>query len=94
MKSSIKTCGLAFGLALAIAGPVSAADIKLMTGPQGGSWIPIGGQLKDMWEKSVSGLNVQVLPGAGIANVRALQEGKAEVGLANSISTADAIEGR
>jgi TRAP transporter TAXI family solute receptor len=94
MTSSIKTFGLAFGLALAIAGPASAADIKMMTGPQGGSWIPIGGQLKDMWEKSVSGLNVQVLPGAGIANVRAIQEGKADIGLANSISTADAIQGR
>jgi TRAP transporter TAXI family solute receptor len=37
---------------------------------------------------------VQVLPGAGIANVRGIEEGKAEVGLANSISTADAMSGK
>jgi TRAP transporter TAXI family solute receptor len=47
-----------------------------------------------MWEKAVPGMNVQVLPGAGIANVRGIQEGKAEIGLANSISTADAMQGR
>lgn len=94
MTPSIKTFGLAFVLSLAVAAPVSAADLKMMTGPQGGSWIPIGGQLKDMWEKAVPGMKVQVLPGAGIANVRGIQEGKAEIGLANSISTADAMQGR
>jgi TRAP-type uncharacterized transport system substrate-binding protein len=32
-----------------------AADMRLMTGPQGGVWVPLGGQLKDMWEKAVPG---------------------------------------
>lgn len=94
MKNSIKSFGLAFGLALAVTAPASAAELKMMTGPQGGSWIPIGGQLKDMWEKAIPGMKVQVLPGAGIANVRGIQEGKAQIGLANSISTADAMKGR
>lgn len=64
-----------------------------MTGPQGGSWVPLGGQLKDMWEKAVPGLSVQSLPGAGIANVRGLEEGKADIGFGNSISTVDALVG-
>ena len=29
-----------------------------MTGPQGGSWIPLGGALKGMWEKAVPGLQI------------------------------------
>jgi len=41
-----------------------------MTGPQGGSWIPLGGALKGMWEKNVTGLQIQQTPGAGISNVR------------------------
>jgi TRAP transporter TAXI family solute receptor len=94
MTVSLKTLGLGLGLALATAVPATAADIKLMTGPQGGSWIPLGGQLKDMWEKAVPGLNVQATPGAGMANVRAVQEGKADVGFGNSISTVDAVEGK
>jgi hypothetical protein len=75
------------------AGGAQAADIKLMTGPQGGVWIPLGGQLKDMWEKAVPGLAVQALPGAGIANVRGVDEGKADVGFGNSISTVDGLKG-
>ncbi|MBV6486806.1 MAG: TAXI family TRAP transporter solute-binding subunit [Pseudorhodoplanes sp.] len=94
MKRHLTAIG--FGLAVAVSSfaPASAAELKFMTGPQGGSWIPLGGQLKDLWEKAVSGLNVQQAPGAGIANVRAIEEGKADVGFGNSISTVDAITGK
>jgi TRAP transporter TAXI family solute receptor len=85
---------LSVGLVLAVAGPASAANLKMMTGPQGGSWIPLGGQLKDMWEKAIPGLQVQVLPGAGIANVRGVDEGKADIGFGNSISTVDGVNGK
>ena len=94
MNNQIRLLALAAGLSIALSASASAADIKLMTGPQGGSWIPLGGQLKDMWEKAIPGLNVQALPGAGIANVRGVEEGKADVGFGNSISTVDGIAGR
>jgi hypothetical protein len=94
MKRQSRIIGLAFGLGLAFAGAASAAEIKLMTGPQGGSWIPLGGQLKDMWEKAVPGLAVQSMPGAGIANVRGIEEGKADLGFSNSISAVDALSGK
>jgi TRAP transporter TAXI family solute receptor len=77
-----------------LASAASAAELKLMTGPQGGSWIPLGGQLKDMWEKSIPGTSVQALPGAGIANVRGVEEGKADIGFSNSISAVDALAGK
>jgi TRAP transporter TAXI family solute receptor len=93
MIDTAKTALLAAALAVATAATASAAEIKLMTGPQGGVWIPLGGQLKDMWEKAVPGLAVQALPGAGIANVRGIEEGKADVGFGNSISTVDALVG-
>ena len=94
MRRSGLTTVAALAALVAVAGTAPAAEVRLMTGPQGGSWIPLGGQLKDLWEKAASGTSVQVFPGAGIANVRAIQEGKAEIGLANSISTADAMTGR
>ena len=37
---------------------------------------------------------MQALPGAGIANVRGVQEGKTDLGFGNSISTVDAVAGR
>lgn len=93
MKTSITLLGSVVAATLALAAPAAAVDLKLMTGPQGGVWIPLGGQLKDMWEKAVPGLNVQSLPGAGIANVRGVDEGKADVGFGNSISTVDGLKG-
>ena len=83
---------LAAGVALAL--PAAAQQVTMMTGPQGGSWVPLGGALKNMWEKDTPGLQVTVTPGAGIANVRGVDEGKAQIGLANSATTVDGIEGR
>lgn len=70
-----------------------AAELKLMTGPQGGSWYPLGGAIKNLVEKNMAGTSVQILPGAGIANVKAIEAGKADLGFANSVSTVDAING-
>jgi TRAP transporter TAXI family solute receptor len=74
--------------------PAAAQQVTFMTGPQGGSWIPLGGALKGMWEKSVPGLQITQTPGAGIANVRGVDEGKAQIGLANSNTTVDGVAGR
>jgi hypothetical protein len=77
-----------------LAAPAAAQQVTFMTGPQGGSWIPLGGALKGMWEKAVPGLSITSTPGAGIANVRGVDEGKAQIGLANSNTTVDGLEGR
>jgi uncharacterized protein len=81
----------AVGLACA---PAKAETLRLMTGPQGGVWVPLGGALKNMFETGIPGVSVQPLPGAGIANVRGVDEGKAEIGFGNSISTVDGVAGR
>src|SRR5688572_3096052 len=91
MKMRLLASALAVGFATVTA---QAAELKMMTGPQGGVWVPLGGQLKDMWEKAVVNLSVQALPGAGIANVRGIEEGKTDIGFGNSISTVDAIAGK
>jgi len=84
----------AFVAAAAFAVPVAAQQVTMMTGPQGGSWIPLGGALKNMWEAAVPGLQIQQQPGAGIANVRGIDEGKAQIGFGNSSTTVDGVEGR
>ena len=85
----------ALGLAIAAAFPAvsTAQQMTLMTGPQGGVWVPLGGQLKSMWEKAIPGLNITATPGAGIANVRGVDEGKAQIGFGNSSSTVDGLAG-
>ncbi len=81
-------------IAALVASPAAAQQLTFMTGPQGGSWIPLGGALKGMWEKAIPGLQITQTPGAGIANVRGVDEGKAHIGFANSNTTVDGLEGR
>jgi len=84
---------LAASLAAVLAPTAAAQQVTFMTGPQGGSWIPLGGALKGMWEKEIPSLQIQASPGAGISNVRAVDEGKAQIGFGNSSTTVDGIAG-
>lgn len=95
MRASRSFCvaAIAAALASAFAAPVAAQQVTFMTGPQGGSWIPLGGALKGMWEKEIPNLQIQPTPGAGIANVRGIDEGKAQIGFGNSSTTVDGIAG-
>jgi hypothetical protein len=54
----------------------------------------MGGAIKNVVEKAVPDTSLQVMPGAGIANVKAVQAGKADLAFANSVSTVDAINGK
>src|SRR5687767_8587693 len=96
MKHRIRSSAICAALvAAAVYAPAaSAQQLTLMTGPQGGVWVPLGGQLKGMWEKAIPGLQITATPGAGIANVRGVDEGKAQIGFGNSSTTVDGVEGR
>jgi TRAP transporter TAXI family solute receptor len=89
---SIRPVVLAAGIALSLG--AGAQQVTFMTGPQGGSWIPLGGALKGLWEQAIPSLHIQQTPGAGVANVRGVEEGKAQIGIANSSSAADGVAGR
>ncbi len=92
MRLRVLAAGFAT-LILTSTGASSQETLRFMTGPQGGVWVPLGGSLKNIWETNISGVAVQTLPGAGIANVRGIDEGKAEIGFGNSISTVDGVNG-
>jgi TRAP transporter TAXI family solute receptor len=90
----IRTLLTAITASAALAAPVAAQQLTFMTGPQGGVWVPLGGALKGMWEKAIPGLQVTATPGAGIANVRGVDEDKAQIGIGNTITTVDGVAGR
>jgi TRAP transporter TAXI family solute receptor len=76
-----------------LAGPVSAQQLRMMTGPQGGSWYPLGGAIQGILEKNIPGTSMQVAPGAGISNVLGVQTGKADLGFGNGVSSYDGVRG-
>lgn len=81
------------GAMLLSAGTASAERLVFMTGPAGGSWYPLGAAIKNMIEQDISGSTVDIRPGAGLINIRAVSEGKADLGMGNVISTVDAVNG-
>lgn len=96
MKSAIRPWLFVAAVAVALSGATAAKaeNWKIMTGPQGGSWYPLGGAIQNIVEKNVPGVKLQVLPGAGISNVKGVQAGKAEFGFGNAVSTVDGVNGR
>lgn len=69
-------------------------DLKLTTGPMGGSWYPLGGAISDAIQKEIPGVTLSVIPGGGVGNVVAIEVGKADLGFSNSSSAVDGVHGR
>ncbi len=69
-------------------------DLKMMTGPMGGSWYPLGGAIADAVQKEIPGVTISVTIGGGVANVEAVEFGKCEIGFSNSSSAVDGVYGR
>lgn len=69
-------------------------DLKMMTGPMGGSWYPLGGAIADAVQKEIPGVTIAVSPGGGVANVEAIEFGKCEIAFSNSSSGVDGVHGR
>jgi TRAP transporter TAXI family solute receptor len=87
-----RLCALALATVLFCA-PAAAQLIRIMSGPQGGSWYPLAAAIQTIVEKNVPGTSVRVAPGAGISNVLGVQNNKAEMGFGNAVSTYDGVRG-
>jgi len=98
MKSQVKTCVfiglLTFFVLTPSAFSQEKVDLKMMTGPMGGSWYPLGGAIADAMQKEIPGVTMSVAPGGGMANVEALEFGKCDIGFSNSSSAVDGLYGR
>ncbi len=94
-KTQFVLAGVALFLLVFSAGAFAQKiDLKLMTGPMGGSWYPLGGAIADSIQKGIPGVTLAVAPGGGVANVEAVEFGKCEIGFSNSSSGVDGVYGR
>ncbi len=80
-------------LLMGLAPGIGAEELRLVTGPMGGSWYPLGGAIAELM-KQKAGVNVTVSPGGGVANVLAIEVGIADLGFGNTASTVDGVMGR
>jgi TRAP transporter TAXI family solute receptor len=81
MRHTSKLVLIAGAMAM-IAGPAAAADkfVRIVSGPAGGSWYPLGAKIAEVIEKNVNGVSTKNTPGGGVGNVRDVSRGNAEIG--------------
>lgn len=71
------------------------SQIIKASGPQGSGWYPISVLFGDIWMDEIDGLTVTVTEGAGLANLRSVNEGvDADIGITFANDFMDAVNGR
>ncbi len=66
----------------AFAGQTAGAEtfVRMVSGPSGGSWYPLGAKIMVVLGKEVKGIYTSNAPGGGVGNVKDVSKGVAEMG--------------
>lgn len=67
--------------------------ILIVSAGMGGTWYPLGGALAFVINKSIPGTVASVTTGGSISNLMNVESGRAQIGLSNSNTVADALKG-
>lgn len=79
-------------LALVLSSPVSAAQLRFMSGPSGGSWYALGNALSQAWENS--GLpQITCSQGGGVSNILNIHAKRADFGFSVTSLLGAALKG-
>ncbi len=82
MTKKLLMIGLIAGLALCLAAPMAHAEkkfLRMFSGPEGGSWYPLGSAMMSILEKNL-GISTSNGPGGGVGNCKAVDSGRADLG--------------
>lgn len=80
MKNFLRAIVVAAPLVV-IAGAVQADQfVRMVSGPSGGSWYPLGAKIMQILEKNIDGISTSNTSGGGVSNVKAVNSGDAEIG--------------
>jgi TRAP transporter TAXI family solute receptor len=89
--------GLCSALLLALAAPgVMAAEqkfVRMFSGPEGGSWYPLGAAMMSVLEKKIPGISTSNGPGGGVGNCKAVHAKRADLGWTYTHTSYAAIQG-
>lgn len=67
-------------LAMAASGAGADTFVRMLAGPAGGSWYPVGAKIMELMQKDIPGIRTSNAPGGGVGNVRNVDKGNAEIG--------------
>ena len=68
--------------------------LKMVSGPEGGSWYPLGSGMMRLVEVNIKGISTSNGPGGGVGNCKVIQRGDADLGWTYSHTVYDGYTGR
>ena len=68
--------------------------LKMVSGPEGGSWYPLGSGMMRLVETNIKGISTSNGPGGGVGNCKVIQRGDADLGWSYANTAYDAYNGR
>ena len=94
MKKSMQILALT-GLMMLIAGLAGAETfVRMVSGPSGGSWYPLGAKIMQVLGEDVKGIATSSGPGGGVGNVKDVNQGNAEIGWSYGHTAYNGFAGR
>jgi TRAP transporter TAXI family solute receptor len=82
-----------FSLAIGTEAQAGKKFLRMVSGPQGGSWYPLGAAMMAVVEKNID-ISTSCAPGGGLSNCKAVSTGKADLGWTYSHTAYNGYEGR
>ena len=94
MKKTVKL--LAIASSFAFLANVANADtfIKMVSGPSGGSWYPLGAKIMQTFQAKIKGTATSNTSGGGISNVMSVDDGDAQFGFTYAHTVANGYNGK
>ena len=80
MKRTIRILSVFGGLLLAASLANAQTFVRMVSGPAGGSWYPLGAKIMQVMQEEVGGIATSNGPGGGVGNIKDVSEGNAEIG--------------
>lgn len=81
-------------LPLALSGAHAEQFVRMVSGPSGGSWYPLGAKIMQVMDEEIKGITTSNTSGGGISNILAVNGGDAEVGFSYAHTAANGVNGR
>jgi TRAP transporter TAXI family solute receptor len=94
MKRLLKTVAVAALLTGAASMAQAEQFIRIVSGPAGGSWYPLGAAISEIFNKNIEGVASSNGPGGGVGNIKDVSKGNAEVGWSYGHTAYNGVHGR
>lgn len=92
---SWKSLALA-AIVLPLAIPTAHADqfVRMVSGPSGGSWYPLGAKIMQVFDEEIEGISTSNTSGGGISNILSVNGGDAEFGFSYAHTAANGLNAK